>query len=339
MLGGLFVADEISIADGRFTLFPALRFDTYNLDATDDPLLPTFAEADQSGSHFSPKLGAVAKLTDELRLFANYAQGFKAPSPSQVNNFFENPAQGYKSLPNPDLEPETSRTFEGGVRYVGGNFSIGVTGFLALQELHRTGRNHRPALPKSADGLQQYQWVNLHRGRNQRDRGARRPEPQERHHCPRSRFAYADGRSDPRRRRQRFPLVSVDPITLVARPRLPRSRRHFRRRGDRDPQCAQAAGPHRRLVRRRASGPRLRPSLDATAFVRIAEMLTLRAGVFNLLDEKYANWSDVRGLAVAPPPPPVDRRLYAPRPQCERLRQLPLLTFEHRQPLGEGVRQ
>ena len=39
------------------------------------------------------------------------------------------------------------------------------------------------------------------------------------------------------------------------------------------------------------------PSLDATAFVRIVEGLTLRAGVFNILDEKYAWWSDVRGLA------------------------------------------
>ena len=26
-------------------------------------------------------------------------------------------------------------------------------------------------------------------------------------------------------------------------------------------------------------------------------MLTLRGGVFNLFDEKYAAWSDVRGLA------------------------------------------
>src|SRR3546814_13399098 len=37
--------------------------------------------------------------------------------------------------------------------------------------------------------------------------------------------------------------------------------------------------------------------LDATAFVRIVEGLTLRAGVFNILDEQYAWWSDVRGHA------------------------------------------
>ena len=38
--------------------------------------------------------------------------------------------------------------------------------------------------------------------------------------------------------------------------------------------------------------------LDATAFVRIADMLTLRAGVFNITDEKYAYWSDVIGLST-----------------------------------------
>jgi len=38
--------------------------------------------------------------------------------------------------------------------------------------------------------------------------------------------------------------------------------------------------------------------LDATAYVRIGAALTLRAGVFNVLDAKYAWWSDVRGLAA-----------------------------------------
>ena len=38
--------------------------------------------------------------------------------------------------------------------------------------------------------------------------------------------------------------------------------------------------------------------LDATAYVRIAEAFTLRAGVFNIFDRKYAWWSDVRGLSA-----------------------------------------
>lgn len=42
------------------------------------------------------------KLDKGVRLFANYAQGFKAPAPSQVNQFFENPIGGYRTVPNPD---------------------------------------------------------------------------------------------------------------------------------------------------------------------------------------------------------------------------------------------
>ena len=38
--------------------------------------------------------------------------------------------------------------------------------------------------------------------------------------------------------------------------------------------------------------------LDATAFVKLGEHLTIRAGIFNLLDTKYAWWSDVRPLAA-----------------------------------------
>ena len=40
--------------------------------------------------------------------------------------------------------------------------------------------------------------------------------------------------------------------------------------------------------------------LDATAFVRIGGGLTLRGGIFNILDKKYSWWSDVRGLALVP---------------------------------------
>ena len=37
---------------------------------------------------------------------------------------------------------------------------------------------------------------------------------------------------------------------------------------------------------------------DATAFWRISENFTLRAGVFNITDRRYAYWGDVAGLAA-----------------------------------------
>ena len=38
-------------------------------------------------------------------------------------------------------------------------------------------------------------------------------------------------------------------------------------------------------------------SCESTAFVTITDAIKLRAGVFNLTDETYAYWSDVRGLS------------------------------------------
>jgi hemoglobin/transferrin/lactoferrin receptor protein len=37
--------------------------------------------------------------------------------------------------------------------------------------------------------------------------------------------------------------------------------------------------------------------VDVTAYVNITDWATLRAGVFNLFDETYWWWSDVRGVA------------------------------------------
>jgi len=90
----------------------------------------------------------------------------------------------------------------------------------------------------------------------------------------------------------RSPLESIDPLKLVAGV------------GYRQPQGrfgGQLIMTHsaRKEASRTAGG--YRPDgftiLDATAFVRLTEGLTLRGGVFNILDKKYSWWSDARGLA------------------------------------------
>jgi hemoglobin/transferrin/lactoferrin receptor protein len=293
-LAGLFVGDEIAFGDDTFTLFPALRFDSYRLDATDDPLLPTFAEADQSGSHLSPKLGAVVKL-GEIRLFGNYAQGFKAPSPSQVNNFFENPAQGYRSLPNPDLKPETSRTFEGGIRYAGEIVTAGVTAFHSkyknfIEQVETTGL----AFPNPPTSYWLYQWVNL-TGAEISGLEARADLNLDNGITGRFAAAYAKG-DQILAGGGKAPLMSVDPIILVGG------------LGYRDPggtfggELIVTHNARKPLARTTGCTPQCyRPDsftiVDATAFVRIADLVTVRAGVFNIFDQKYSYWSDVRGLA------------------------------------------
>ncbi|HWU79862.1 MAG TPA: TonB-dependent receptor, partial [Caulobacter sp.] len=155
-LAGLYVQDEITA--GPLTIYPAVRFDYYKLDPKADPLFTT-ASSGQSDSHVSPKLGLVWDATDLVTVFANVATGFKAPSPSQVNTGFANLVSNYRSISNPDLKPETSRTLEAGFRMHRGGWRVAVTGFTGeyddFIEQVQVGGNFTAANPAV------YQYVNL----------------------------------------------------------------------------------------------------------------------------------------------------------------------------------
>jgi hemoglobin/transferrin/lactoferrin receptor protein len=296
-LAGVFLANEISMFGGALTLFPALRFDFYDLNPTDDPLLPTFSAASQSGDRLSPKLGVTLKLADDVILFGNYAQGFLAPTPSQVNNFFENFAGGYTSIPNPGLRPETSESWEVGARYVGDIFSLQVVGFkgdyenfISQQIISGAFTPQDPAVYQfvnftqvEIDGVEAKAEMRLDSGWN-------------------ARFAMAYANGDIfNASGARVPLDTIDPFNFVAG------------LGYREPSGAfggelllshngrKEAGE----VERATNGTDLfvRPDastiFDLTAFVAVTDRLKLRAGVFNLTDKNYAVWSDVRGLRVA----------------------------------------
>jgi hemoglobin/transferrin/lactoferrin receptor protein len=295
-LGGVFIADEISLAGGALTLFPALRFDFYDLNPTNDPLLTTFTPASQSGSRLSPKLGVTLKLAPDVLLFGNYAQGFLAPTPSQVNNFFEFIAGGYTSVPNPDLRPETSESFEVGARYVGDILSLQLTGFrgdydnfISQQVVSGGFTPQNPAI---------FQFVNFSGARIEgfEARGEMRLDSG---WNARLALAYANGDTIDQAG-TRLPLDTIDPFNLIAGVgyRAPSGRfggelilTHNARkeRGE----LERAANGADLFVRPEAS-----TILDLTAFVAVTDRLKLRAGLFNLTDETYTLWSDVRGLSV-----------------------------------------
>jgi len=296
-LGGVFLADEIALFDGALTIFPALRFDFYELDPTDDPLLPDFQAAGQKDSRLSPKLGVTARLSDEVLLFGNYAQGFRAPTPSQVNNFFGNLAHGYISAPNPDLGPERSESWEGGIRFTGKAVSLSLVAFHAdyddfISQQVVSG-SFTPADPAI------YQFVNYDRVEIE-GLEAKATYTTDSGLYGRFAIAYADGDilspGEPPR-----PLDTIDPLSLVAGI------------GYREPAgrfgAELIATRHARKALDETTGacttecyrPGAFTILDATAFVALTDAIKLRAGVFNLTDETYAYWSDVRGLAADAP--------------------------------------
>ncbi len=304
-LAGLFAAGEITL--GPVTLHPALRFDHYNLSPDDDPLLPAFAAAKQDGSRVSPKIGAVVKLGDEVRLFANYAQGFKSPEPNQVNQFFENLAFGYTSRPNPNLRPETSEAFEAGIRFLGSNVRLDLTAFhvdyddFISQEVVSGG--FTPVNPAV------YQFININRAQVQ-GAEARFEVWSASGFTGRLAFSYADG-DEVRATGIKTPLQSVDPIKLVvgAGWRDPAGRfggqliaTYSVQKGVRETYGSNCYPLPTTTVPNPAPGCFRGDefvTLDVTAFWRPVEALTLRAGVFNITDAKYWWWSDVRGLAAS----------------------------------------
>ncbi|UYH55067.1 TonB-dependent hemoglobin/transferrin/lactoferrin family receptor [Qipengyuania sp. SS22] len=289
MLGGVFLATEFSFLDGAVTLFPALRYDFYDLDPTDDPLLPSFAGSAQSDDRLSPKLGVTVKLADDVLLYGNYAQGFRAPTPYQVNNFFENLAFGYTSLPNPDLGPETSESWEAGIKFSTEAVSLQIAAFTADYDdfisQQVVGGSFTPMDPA------QYQFVNYDAVEIE---GVEAKANFRMGNGFYSRFAiaYADGDilspgAAPR------PLDTIDPLNLVVGI------------GYREPQGRFGgeliATHHARKPLDETDGgyrPDAFTILDATAFFAVTDALKLRAGIFNIFDEKYAYWQDVRGLSA-----------------------------------------
>ncbi len=116
-LTGAFIQSEAELPapSGRLTLIPGLRYDHYKL-APSASGYDGGAVVGLSGSAVTPRLGAVWRLSEALAPYAQWAQGYRAPAPGQVNNSFTNVASGYRSVGNPDLRPEKARSLEVGLR-------------------------------------------------------------------------------------------------------------------------------------------------------------------------------------------------------------------------------
>jgi hemoglobin/transferrin/lactoferrin receptor protein len=293
--GGLFAGDEIAI--GPITLFPALRFDFYDLDPKADPLLPTFAGAGQSGSRVTPRIGIIGDIGGGVSLYGNYAQGFRAPEPGQVNQFFENLIFGYTSIPNPDLRPETSETFEGGIRFDDDIVSASLTAFFGSYDNFISQQFVGGTFAPGDPGI--FQFVNLDEVEIQGIEGRIGLDFPSGFNFDAA-FAYASGDvTTPGA--GTTPLSTIDPLEVVLGA------------GWRDPQGRFGFRAFLTAVARKSledsegacTGECFRPpsftTVDLTAFYRFGEHFTLRAGLFNVTDAKYAWWRDVNGLPATAP--------------------------------------
>ncbi|MDL1964586.1 MAG: TonB-dependent receptor [Deltaproteobacteria bacterium] len=79
------------------------------------------------GSEVSPRLSLNYYLLDNLRLKASYGEGFRAPSLYELYVYTENTKGDV--IPNPDLAPETSQSYEAGLEGEYGPFGGKIMAF------------------------------------------------------------------------------------------------------------------------------------------------------------------------------------------------------------------
>ena len=170
---GLYIQDEVRLLDGRLLLTPSLRFDDFDAVATADPIFQSGnpgqpAPESFKDSEVSPKLGMLYHLNDTIALYAQYAEGFKAPPYDDVNVGFSNPIGGYKTISNPALESERSKSTELGLRF---SSDLGRLSIVAFRNDYQDFIESFLAAPQfagsfgvdPADGLFTFQSQNLDR--------------------------------------------------------------------------------------------------------------------------------------------------------------------------------
>ena len=282
----LFVQSEF--VSERWSLIPALRYDRFSLKPQSSPLYP-LEPAELSDSALSPKLGLIFRPQPHWQVFANAAAGFKAPSPLQLNNFFQNALANYRTLPNPDLKPETSQTLELGARGEQGRFNWLATAFTGrykdfIEDNVRVGGTGAPGNPIL------FQAVNRGRvklsGFELEGRWAATP-------ATTLKLAYGQTRGRDTLLNQ--PLNSVNPAKLVmgvdhriADWTLGAVVTHAAAKDDAD------------INRTNTPQQFATPSwttLDLRATWRITPATRLSAAVHNVTDRKYWLWSSVQGVA------------------------------------------
>lgn len=289
-LFGAFVQDEISIGD--FSVVPGIRYDSFKLTPMPDALYlvnNTTVPSALTGKELSPKFGVIWKLDPMANIFAQYAHGFRAPKPSQVNGGVTNltAADPYRSIGNPSLRPETSNSIELGirgrnhaVRYSASVFKGKYKDFISSNVLVESNAAPTPDV---------FQSVNLS---NVEISGFELRGEWALHRDWSISASYAHASGDSTNAGTTTPLSTIDPDKLVLGLRYDKNDQYGGQlmvtaveRKNRNPNPSLYYTPGGYQV------------FDLTGYYNFSKNVSLNAGIFNIFDRKYTVWADVRDQA------------------------------------------
>ncbi len=291
----LFWQDEIRL-NRRLAIIPGLRAEWYRLRAKPDAIfIEDFPDADPvdvDERQITPRLAARWSLGGGHSLFAQYARGFRAPPFGDVNIGLILPVYHYEVRANPDLRPERSHGLELGWRHVGAQWRASVS---AYENRYRDLIESRANLGiEPGTGMLVFQSVN-------RDRALiRGVEADLLWHLDTLsagltgwslRGAAAWSRGDDLRREQ--PLNGIEP------PRATLGLRYDADNGLWGVEAAMVAVRGKSRIDH-SSGELFAPPgharFDLYAWAEPWRGVRINAGLLNLADRRYWDWSGVRGV-------------------------------------------
>jgi len=131
---GFVVEDEMGFFDNRLRVTPGVRFDYFkhspqrSLNYERNIGFAGIYPASRHDERLSPKLRFELDTDTNWTLYAQWAQGFRAPTVPELYQFYVNPDR-YYLRGNADLKPETSNGFDVGARFGDHDFGGSVSFF------------------------------------------------------------------------------------------------------------------------------------------------------------------------------------------------------------------
>jgi hemoglobin/transferrin/lactoferrin receptor protein len=291
-----YIEDTMSIGEG-WTVIAGLRADHYQLDPAVDAMYladyPDYETIHLDESDVSPKLGIIYSITPGVDAYVQYSHGFRAPPYSDANVSLELPLFGVRAVPNPDLKSESSDGFDVGLRWYGVRSNARISAFRTRYKDFIETKVNLGFDPASGFVLFQSQNIEdttiegFEAGWNMRFGGL------EQFALDGSAY-YARGDNDVTGQ----PLSSVGPAQAVVGFSWfsADERRQLRLKG-------RFTDAYDRLDE--SAGELFKPAghavFDLYMTQEIGSNAIVRAGLHNLTDRTYWNWSDVRGLTPDDP--------------------------------------
>lgn len=114
--------------DKRLTLTAGGRYDYFDVETLVTPHKTDFTPKSENFSTFTPRVGANYLFDNGLRLHSTLGQAFVPPSALQLAGYSERIVDGVTMTTkgNPDLDPETSTTWDGGFGFARNEWGLSM---------------------------------------------------------------------------------------------------------------------------------------------------------------------------------------------------------------------